>query len=288
MPADAPAYNGSMTLPMPTLDHVVINARERLDDALACYRRLGFLLTPRGYHTLGSMNHLAIFGTEYLELIGLGPGATRSDLLRFPEGLDGLVFGTEDSLGVHRALAAAGVPVAEPSEFSRPVELPDGKADAAFRTVRLLPEAAPYGRLYFCHHFTRHLVWRDEWRRHPNGVIGVARAVICAADPAAAAPLYRTMFGPDAVRVTAEGCSVLVGLSRFDIVTPRVLAGWFGDAAPDPQGRRDYMAGLTLRCADPARAAGVLQAAGVALTRNADRLIVPAREAFGATLEFAA
>ena len=40
--------------------------------ALETYRRLGFTLTPRGYHTLGSMNHLAIFGTEYLELIA-GP-----------------------------------------------------------------------------------------------------------------------------------------------------------------------------------------------------------------------
>jgi hypothetical protein len=277
-----------MSLPMPTLDHVVINARERLDDALACYQRLGFLLTPRGYHTLGSMNHLAIFGTEYLELIGVAPGAARTDLLRFPAGLDGLVFGTEDSHGVHAALQAAGVPVAEPTEFSRPVALPTGSEDAKFRTVRLSPDAASYGRLYFCHHFTRHLVWRDEWRRHPNGVIGVVRAVICAADPAAAATLYRTMFGPASVRATADGCSVLIGLSRFDIVTPRTLAAWYGAAAPDPQGRRDYMAGLTLRTADLERAAGVLASAGVATTRAADRLVVPATDAFGATLEFVA
>jgi len=277
-----------MTLPMPTLDHVVINARERLDDALACYQRLGFLLTPRGYHTLGSMNHLAIFGTEYLELIGVGPGAARTDLLRFPAGLDGLVFGTDDSLGVHGALKAAGVPVAEPTEFSRPVALPQGSEDAKFRTVRLSPDAVPYGRLYFCHHFTRHLVWRDEWRRHPNGVIGVVRAVICAADPAGAATLYRTMFGPAAVRTTGDGCSVLIGLSRFDIVTPHALAAGFGAAAPDPQGRRDYMAGLTLRTADLERTAAMLASAGVAATRAADRLIVPAVDAFGATLEFVA
>lgn len=277
-----------MTLPMPTLDHVVINARERLDDALACYRRLGFQLTPRGYHTLGSMNHLAIFGTEYLELIGLGPNATRTDLLRFPAGLDGLVFGTEDSLGVHAALKAAGVPVADPTEFSRPVALPEGNADAKFRTVRLLPDAAPYGRLYFCHHFTRNLVWRDEWRRHPNGTIGVVRAVICAADPTNAAQLFRTMFGPEAIRPTADGCSVLIGLSRFDIVTPRALAATFGAAAPDPLGRTDYMAGLTLRVADLERTAGVLTSAGVAITRASERILVPAREAFGTTIEFVA
>ncbi len=62
-------------LPVPTLDHVVINTRDQMDLAVETYRRLGFTLTPRGYHTLGSMNHLAIFGTDYLELIAIDPNA---------------------------------------------------------------------------------------------------------------------------------------------------------------------------------------------------------------------
>ena len=72
-----------MSLPIATLDHVVINARDDMDDAADIYRRLGFTLTERGYHSLGSINHLAIFGTDYLELIGLPRGATtgRLDLL---------------------------------------------------------------------------------------------------------------------------------------------------------------------------------------------------------------
>jgi len=277
-----------MPLPMPTLDHVVINARDKLDAALACYQRLGFQLTPRGHHTLGSMNHLAIFGTEYLELIGIGPNATRADLLRFPAGLDGLVFGTDDSRAVYEAVAAAGVPIGEPNEFSRPVTLANGTENAAFRTVRLKPEAVDYGRLYFCHHLTRHLVWRDEWRRHPNGTVGVVRAVICAADPAGAATLYRTMFGPEAVRTTPDGASVVIGLSRFDIMTPRALAGAYGDAAPDPQGRSAYMAGLTFRSADLARTTAVLRGAGVQFAEANGCVRVPAAEAFGATLEFVA
>ena len=35
-------------------------------------------------------------------------------------------------------------------------------------TVRLMPGTVPDGRLYFCHHFTRDLVWRDEWRHHAH------------------------------------------------------------------------------------------------------------------------
>ena len=33
-----------------------------------------------------------------------------------------------------------------------------------FRTVRMKNGVVPYGRVYYCHHFTRELVWRDEWR----------------------------------------------------------------------------------------------------------------------------
>src|SRR5207244_4444352 len=102
-----------MTLPAATLDHVVINARDDMDRAADIYRRLGFTLTERGYHSLGSTNHLAMFGTDYLELIALPKGATsgRMDLLNYPFGLNGLVFGSEDSAATYGALAKAGVPV---------------------------------------------------------------------------------------------------------------------------------------------------------------------------------
>ena len=56
----------------PILDHVVIDVRDRMDVAAAAYRALGFQLTPRGHHTLGSMNHLAMFANDYLELLGFG------------------------------------------------------------------------------------------------------------------------------------------------------------------------------------------------------------------------
>src|SRR3954465_4086181 len=96
--------------PVPTLDHVVVNVRDRIDEGADTYRRLGFTLTPRGYHTLGSMNHLAMFGTDYLELIALPPGDdSRPELLTTPTGLNGLVFATEDAELTHQTLHAAGV-----------------------------------------------------------------------------------------------------------------------------------------------------------------------------------
>lgn len=276
------------TLPVPTLDHVVVNVRDRIDAGADCYRRLGFTLTPRGYHTLGSMNHLAIFGTDYLELIAAPAGETRRpEILTAPEGLNGLVFGSEDAAATHAALSAAGVRVEPWEQFSRPVDLPDGAQDATFRTVRLTPGTVPAGRLYFCQHLTRHLVWRDEWRHHANGTLGVAAAVIAAAEPEALATLFRRMFGDDAVRSVPGGHSLAVGLSRFDVLTPGAVAARFGDAAPDGGGRTSYMAGLVLRTRSLDAAAAALRTGDVAgVRREADRILVPASSAFGATLVF--
>lgn len=276
------------TLPVPTLDHVVINVRDRIDEGAETFRRLGFTLTPRGYHTLGSMNHLAMFGTEYLELIAAPAGESRrQEILTSPEGLNGLVFGTEDSDRTYATLHAAGVPIDSPRQFSRPVELPGGARDATFRTVNLTAGTVSAGRLYFCHHLTRNLVWRDEWRHHANGVVGVDRAVIVADEPESLGALFARMFGAESVRTTHDGCALIVGLSRFDIVRPAACARAFGDAAPDGGGRTQYMAALGLRTRSLDAAAAALAAGGIAGVRREDhRIVVPAAAAFGATLEF--
>jgi catechol 2,3-dioxygenase-like lactoylglutathione lyase family enzyme len=248
-----------MSLPRPIFDHLVINARERLDAAETCYRELGFHLTPRGYHTLGSINHCAAFGTDYLELVGIGTHVPkpRIELLRFPEGLNGIVFATDDAAGLYATLAAVGAPVHPPTDFSRPVQLADGMHEARFRTVQVKAEAAPYGRVYFCQHFTPDLVWRDEWRSHPNGVTGFARAVILAVDPDKSAALYRQLFGAEAVKPARDGFSLAVGNASLDILTK----AWDVSAEGD-----DRLLGLSLH------------------TRGAKRLI-GANDAFGAIVE---
>ena len=54
-------------LPEP-FDHAVVVCND-LDAAAANWRALGFTLTPRGYHTLGSQNHCIMLGRDYLELL---------------------------------------------------------------------------------------------------------------------------------------------------------------------------------------------------------------------------
>ena len=92
----------------PILDHMVINVQFQMDEAEAAFERLGFTNTPRGYHSLGSINHLMILGTDYLELIGLPAGEPprRAELVNAPPGFNGLVFKTEDVAATYEHLCA--------------------------------------------------------------------------------------------------------------------------------------------------------------------------------------
>jgi Glyoxalase-like domain len=277
-----------VVLPIPTLDHVVVNVREDMAAAAQQYRRLGFQLTPLGRHTLGSINHLAMFGTEYMELLGVPRGeGGRTDVLDWPVGLNGVVFATNDSDGLHARLAAAGAPVLPPLAFSRPVELAEGARDAAFRVVRVERAAVASGRMFFCHHLTRDVVWRDEWRRHPNGALGIEAVVISAERPEALGGTLAALFGAAALRPIVGGLRMPMGLARLDVIAPAEVARRFSAAAPSPDGRAEAMVALVLRTTDLAHAAAALAAGGVAgVVREPRRLLVPAGEAFGVTLVF--
>src|SRR5258708_17824881 len=104
----------------PVLDHVVVNVMGNLDEAAAQYTRLGFQLTERGHHTLGSSNNLAIFGTNYLDLLGYLPGreSMRADLWAHPAGLTALVFKSADTDLGYSTLRVHRIPVPDPIDFA--------------------------------------------------------------------------------------------------------------------------------------------------------------------------
>jgi catechol 2,3-dioxygenase-like lactoylglutathione lyase family enzyme len=275
-----------MPLPAPVLDHVVIDVRDRIDEAMRCFSALGFQLTPRGRHTLGSVNHLAMFATDYLELLGFPKdGETRPEITRFPEGLNGLVFKTADADIVHREADAAGLPILPVQSFSRPVALGAEMRDARFRTTRLDPERIAMGRVYFCEHLTPDLVWRPEWQSHPNNARAIARVVVATADPQRTAALFRDLFGADAV-ADSDGRSVIAaGTARVELATPNVIATEFGEATAEAAGRAEYMAVLGLRVASLAAAAQQLRSVpGVRI--EPQRVVVPAGSAFNTTIVF--
>jgi hypothetical protein len=275
-----------VTLPSPVLDHVVVDVRDRIDEAMRCFASLGFLLTPRGHHSLGSVNHLAMFATDYLELLGFGDhGTARPELMPFPVGLNGLVFKTADADLVHREAAAAGLPVLPVQSFSRPVTLDDVTRDARFRTTRLDPTRVAMGRVYFCEHQTPDLVWRPEWQTHPNGARAITRVVVASADPPRTAVLFRDLFGSNAV-ADRDGQQVMTaGTAQVELVAPDVVAAEFGEAMAEPVGRAEYMAALGIKVRSlPAVAQQLRSVQGVHVEPH--RLVVPAGVAFNIIIVF--
>ncbi|HEY1433004.1 MAG TPA: VOC family protein [Stellaceae bacterium] len=275
-----------MTALSPVLDHVVIDVRDQIEEAVRCFSALGFLLTPRGHHTLGSVNHLAMFATDYLELLGFGEnGATRLEIARFAAGLNGLVFKTTDAEAVHRQAEAAGLPVLPVQAFSRPVALSGATQDARFRTTRLDPDKITIGRVYFCEHLTPELVWRPEWQAHPNDACAIARVVVATADPQATAALFRDLFGADCVSERDGRQVMAAGSAEVELVPPNVVAAEFGEAAAEPAGRAEYMAALGVRVRSLREAAQRLRAVPDVRTEP-QRLVVPAAAAFNTTIVF--
>ena len=261
------------------LDHLVIDVHDRLDEGEARWKRLGFHVTPRGRHSLGSANHLMILGTDYLELLGWEAGAPpRAELTAFPIGLNGLVFRCFGAAETYAHLKAQGVPTNEPRSFHRPVTLEDGSipGDAKFTTTRLVPKTGFDGRTYFCEHHTPELVWREEWRRHANTAFEVSRVVIAAADPDRPMELLHRMFG------SVAGHALPLARARVEAVPHEALGGWL----PEAGGRGDYLALIGFRVRSLAVCEAALQAGGVPYVKEGAILRVAPGETMNVALEF--
>lgn len=174
------------------LDHTVINVHFDMDRAQAVFESLGFQLTPRGRHSLGSINHLIVLKDDYVEIVGLptGTDVLRQEVLDSPIGIDGLVFQTQSADNTYAFLSKAKHSVQAVQAFSRPVELDGATYSASFRTTRFTPGAYPAGRVYFCQHLTPELVWRKEWQSHANQVVRTSAFLIVANKPAQEAKKY--------------------------------------------------------------------------------------------------
>lgn len=176
------------------LDHLVINSHFDIDALAEVFQALGFRLTPRGYHSLGSLNHLMMFDSHYLEIIGLpGEGKLRQEILNSPQGIDGLVFSSQDAAATRQFLEEAGFSLQPLQHFSR--EVVDGTVSgtARFTTLRLLGDEFSAGRVYFCQHHTPEWVWRPGWPGHANGVTGICALSVVTKDPQAEKRHYQRL-----------------------------------------------------------------------------------------------
>ncbi|MGX9429313.1 MULTISPECIES: VOC family protein [Bradyrhizobium] len=274
----------------PVLDHAVINVMGKLDEAAAQYDRLGFKLTERGHHSLGSSNNLAIFGENYLELLGYLPGneIRRADLWAHPPGLTGLVFKSVDPDLVFAALKQRGIPAEEPMGFSRPVSLPGGAQDARFRVVRVSGEEVQNGRTFFCHHDTPELVYRSEWRAHPNGVTDIVEFVIASKAPLRTAALYERVFGAPLLTEVPGGVSFRAGTAIIRLLEPSAVAERYAGAALVDENGSDRMVALVFKVPSLEAPRTVFERSGIGYRPYVDGIIVSHADAANVALGFTA
>jgi hypothetical protein len=273
----------------PHLDHAVVNVAGRLNHAEQQFRRLGFQLTPRGHHSLGSSNHLAIFGENYLELLGYEAANehTRKDLWQAPLGLTGLVWKTQNADAVFSHLQQQNIAGSPPAEFFRPVQLNDGsEPNARFRTVPLAADRVPNGRSFFCQHVTPELVWRTEWQRHPNGVTDISGFVITASDPQQAAQVYGELLGKPAVVSDGQGgWKIHAGRATVRFITPDRASAEFGKVPEDENGHARMVA-LEFATGSLEQVRNSLKVGEISFTDADGRIVVRAEEALGVALTF--
>jgi Glyoxalase-like domain len=235
------------------LDHLVINALFDMDGAAVLMSRLGFTLTPRGYHSLGSINHLMVFEGHYLELLGLplGTDVLRRDLLESPRGLNGLVFKSRDvdtSLG---QLRRSGLAMLEPQSFSRPVTIDGIEQLARFRTVRTAPDMFAAGRVYYCQHYTPELVWHHQWMSHANGCKGLSELVVVTSAIEADASRYAKAAQAQAENRGSDVWTIdLVDAFRITLMSPARYRERYGELCVEADDRNSFFGAIVFKAAD--------------------------------------
>jgi hypothetical protein len=271
------------------VDHAVVMARD-LDKAAEAWRRLGFTISPRGTHSahMGTGNYTIMLDPDYIELLGVlaatGHNAPARAFLETREGIERVAFTAIDAAAGAEEIRARGYAPLGPSDFERPVTMPDGRLSAAkFRTFQWPVAEAPAGmRIFACQHKTREAVWIPELMRHANGAKHLRQVLLVAPDPAKEAAHLSRLTDREAKE--ADGAiAVPSGGDRADFVfMTRDQLGARYPGVPLAGLPERGAAGLVI-AADLAKTEKALGAAAI---RSGDRICVPPAAANGTLLAF--
>ena len=207
------------------IDHAVVMVRD-LDHAAETWKRLGFTLSPRGTHSahMGTGNYTMMLDPDYLELLGvLAPtehNAPARTMLEKHEGIERVVLTAVDSAAGADEIRARGYAPIGPTDFERPVTMPDGtKSAAKFRTFQWPVKEAPAGmRIFACQHKTREMVWIPELMRHANGAKRLREVLLVAPELAKEAAHLSKMIDRETHTETDGAIAVPSGSDRADFV----------------------------------------------------------------------
>jgi hypothetical protein len=208
------------------IDHAVVAVKD-LDAAASNWKSLGFTVSPRGTHSahMGTGNYTIMLGEDYMELLGvLHPtehnAPTRNYLEATGGGIERVAFTTPDAAAGAAELRAMGYDAIGPTDFERPVDMPDGSKSAAkFATFQWPVAEAPGGvRMFACQHKTRHTVWIPVLQNHANTAKRIARIYIVTPKAEEDARHLAKLIAGE-MRRDADGAAVVpTGFGRADFV----------------------------------------------------------------------
>jgi len=207
------------------IDHAVIMVRY-LDKAALNWKHLGFTVSPRGTHSahMGSGNYTIMLDPDYIELLGvLTPtehNAPARAFLDKREGIERIAFTAVDSADGAEEIRARGYVPLGPTDFERPVTMPNGTLSAAkFRTFQWPVAEAPGGvRIFACQHKTRETVWIPELMKHANGAKRLKQVLLVAPEPAKEAAHLSRLIDREARNEADGAVAVPSGGDRADFV----------------------------------------------------------------------
>jgi hypothetical protein len=186
------------------VDHAVAAVRN-LEAAANSWRDLGFTISPPGTHSphLGTGNYTIMLGEDYIELLGiLGEtphNAPTRAFLTQREGLERVALTALNTATLAEELRARGIPVVDPIEFSRPVDLPNGgNTEARFQVMQWPVDEQPAGvRIFACQHLTPDAVWIKSLQVHANTARRLVEIELLSESPhVAAAQMSRLIDRP--------------------------------------------------------------------------------------------
>ena len=274
------------------VDHAVVVVRD-LDGAAENWKRLGFTVSPRGTHSakMGSGNYTIMLDPDYMELLGVlaeteHNAPARAFLGKRGDGIERIAFTAVDSAAGAEEIRARGFEPVGPTDFERPVTMPDGTQSAAkFRTFQWPIDEAPAGlRIFACQHKTRETVWIPELMKHANGAKCLRQALIVSPEPAKDAAHLARMIDRN-VKAEPDGTvAVASGSDRADFVflTKDQLGRRYPEVSlaglPERGG-----AGLVLATSDLAAAEAAVGSSGI---RSGAAVCVAPQAANGTLLVF--
>ena len=177
-------------------DHLVIIGRDKLQKIADAFSDKGFQLTPIARHNLGSINQLIMLDSAYIELLGWEPDKPiqRAEIANQPQGLDALVFRTNDAEKTYQQLLENGFEVNPVQNLSRESEYFGQSVLVQFKTVRFSKQPISGLRIYFCEHLTPQYVWQEQWLKHPNKTTHLQKIMIASPDIEGDANLLRQLL----------------------------------------------------------------------------------------------